>query len=338
MDNILDIFNDEAFSVVSMTNAINLVPNTWGKIGSMGLFVPQGVNTTDVGIEQENGTIVILPSVMRGGPATKNKSGKRKLQKVTIPHFPLEDVVTAASIQGVRGHRGEGPLETVMTVVNRKLRELKRKHDITLEWLRAGAMKGIVLDADGTELVNLFTLLGVTEKVVDFKLGTSTEDMKSKCTEISDHILLNLLGDTNTGVVALCGRTWFNKFTAHKSVKEAYAHQVGINPNRDDVSNGFNFGGITFMVYIGSAPNVGGVAKYFVKDDEAQFFPVGTTDTFEEYNAPADMIEYANTLGLPFYASQELLKHGKGVEIYTETDPLPICRRPGVLVRGTTST
>ena len=337
MDNELDIFNDDAFSAVQMTEAVNLVPNMWGKIGALGLFTPQGVNTLSVGIEQENGVLAILPSVPRGGPATKNKSGKRALHQMNIPHFPLDDVVTPSSIQGVRGYRGESRLQTVMSVVNRRILEMKRKHDITLEWLRAGALKGIVVDADTSELVNFYTLLGVSPESVDFKFGTSTTDMKDKCTRITDHIGLNLMGDTMTGVQALCGRTWFNKFTGHKTVKDAYAHQVGINPNRDDVSDGFDFGGINFKVYIGSAPDHDANSRSFVADEEARFFPLGTSDTFAEYNAPAEMVDFANTLGLPFYASQEMLRHGKGVELYTETNPLPVCRRPGVLVKGYTS-
>lgn len=339
MENELNIFADDAFSVFSMTEAINVIPNLYGKVSGMGLFIPEGVNTLSVGIEQQNGVISILPDVPRGGPATKNKTGKRTLKTVSIPHFPLDDVITAQSIQGIRGYRGEPRLATVQTVVNRKLIEMKRKHDITREWLLCGALKGIVYASDATtELANFYDLLGVTAKTVDFTLGTTTVEMKDKCAEVKDHIEANLLGDTMTGIKALCGRAWFNKFTSHKSVKDAYSlWDKSPNPFRNDVSKGFPFQEIDFEVYVGNAPDDAGNSRKFIADDEVRFFPMGTTDTFREYNAPADMIEFANTMGLPFYASQELLKHGKGVEIYTETDLLPVCRRPGVLVKGYTS-
>ncbi|WP_458695370.1 major capsid protein [Wolbachia endosymbiont of Phyllotreta cruciferae] len=33
---------------------------------------------------------------------------------------------------------------------------MRNKHAITLEHLRMGALKGIILDADGSELLNLY--------------------------------------------------------------------------------------------------------------------------------------------------------------------------------------
>lgn len=337
MENILDIFNEDAFSVTTLTAAISLVPNMYGRIGEMGLFGEEGISSIDIALEQENGVLSILPASERGGPATKNKSGKRKVVTARVPHFNLEDTVLASAIQGVRGMRGEAQLQTVAGIINRRLIEMKRKHDITKEWLRAGALRGVVMDSDASTLVNLFTLLGVTEKVVDFKLGTDATNMQAKIAEVKDRIEAALLGDTMTGVGALCSRTWFDKFVNHKQVKEAYAHQVGINPNRDDLSDGFNFKGINFRVYVGNAPDAAGVSRKFIADGDVRFYPMGTSDTFRQYNAPADMIEYVNTIGLPFYASQERLDHGRGVELYTEMNTLPVVRRPGVLVRGHTS-
>ena len=36
-------------------------------------------------------------------------------------------------------------------------------------------------------------------------------------------------------------------------------------------------------------------------------------------------------------AAPEILKHGKGVEIYTESNPVALCTRPELLVEGSTS-
>ena len=60
-----------------------------------------------------------------------------------------------------------------------------------------------------------------------------------------------------------------------------------------------------------------------------------TANTFRTYFAPADFNETANTLGLPLYAKQEPRKFGRGTDLHTQSNPLPICLRPEVLVKGT---
>ena len=47
-----DCFNGDAFSLVSLTEAITKLPFKPGRIGEMGLFTEKGVNTHTVVIEE----------------------------------------------------------------------------------------------------------------------------------------------------------------------------------------------------------------------------------------------------------------------------------------------
>jgi len=80
-----DIFNNKAFNAVELTDAINVVPNNFGRIGAMGIFTEKSVRTTSVAIEIDNGVLNLLPPTQRGGPASLNKSGKRSLKNFVIP-------------------------------------------------------------------------------------------------------------------------------------------------------------------------------------------------------------------------------------------------------------
>ena len=51
--------------------------------------------------------------------------------------------------------------------------------------------------------------------------------------------------------------------------------------------------------------------------------------------APADFNETVNTLGQPLYAKQEPRKFERGTDLHTQSNPLPMCHRPGVLVKLT---
>jgi hypothetical protein len=64
-------------------------------------------------------------------------------------------------------------------------------------------------------------------------------------------------------------------------------------------------------------------------------FPMGTVDTFSTYFAPADFNETVNTLGQALYAKQEPRKFDRGTDLHTQSNPLPMCHRPGVLVKLT---
>jgi hypothetical protein len=62
---------------------------------------------------------------------------------------------------------------------------------------------------------------------------------------------------------------------------------------------------------------------------------VGTVDTFGTYFAPADFNETVNTLGQPVYAKQAPRQFDRGTDLHTQSNPLPMCHRPGVLVKLT---
>jgi hypothetical protein len=56
---------------------------------------------------------------------------------------------------------------------------------------------------------------------------------------------------------------------------------------------------------------------------------------FRQYNAPADFVETANTIGLPRYAKQAAdQQFARWVMLHVQSNPLPICTRPRVLIKG----
>ncbi|ACL58764.1 major capsid protein [Methylobacterium nodulans] len=345
MPEILDIFNQDAFSAVSLTDSVNMVQNTYGRLNELHLFGNEPVMTTSVAINISHGVLNLLPTRPRGGPASLGAPERQKLEAFVIPHIPHDDSVLAVDVQNMLARAPSQGLESVLGMVNRKLITMRRKHAITLENLRVGAIKGVISDYDGTPLINLFDKFGITPKVVDFTFGTASTDVGSKCREVSGYIEDNLMGDTMTGVMALCSPSFFDRLVTHASVKEAYKYFVSTqNPLRNDLRKGFTFQNITFEEYRGSATKLNEdgttTVQRFIPDGDARFFPLGTTETFANYWAPPDFVDEVNTApGLleVFVAPLERMKFGKGIDIHTESNPLPLCKRPSVLVRGFSS-
>ena len=326
-------FDNPSFSMSALTAAINILPNNYGLMESMGLFPTKPVRFRSVVVEEKNGILTLLPTMPVGSPGTVGKRGKRKLRSFAIPHIPHDDVVLPEEVQGIRAFGSETEVQTVAAVMAEHLQTMRNKHAITLEHLRIGALKGIILDADGSEIYNLFDLFDITPKVVNFQLSNAATDVKKKCLDLKRYLEKNLKGERMNGVHCLVSEEFFDALTSHDNVKAAYDRWQDGLALRSDLRSGFTFAGITFEEYSGEASDGDDNVHRFIAAGEGHAFPLGTVDTFATYFAPADFNETANTLGQPLYAKQEPRKFERGTDIHTQSNPLPMCHRPAVLVK-----
>lgn len=326
-------FDSDAFNMVSLTESINILPNNYGKLEAMNLFPQKSVRTRQIAVEEQYGVLSLIPTQSPGGASTFNTRSKRKMRTFTIPHIPYDDVVLPEEIQGIRAFGSETELQAMANVITDHLQSMRNKHAITLEHLRMGALKGNILDADGSTLYNLYNEFEITQKTVNFALGTASTDVKRKCLEVVRHIEDNLCGEIMNGVHCFVSPEFFDALTSHAKVKEAYERWQEGAALRDDMRSGFTFGGITFEEYRGQATDPDGTTRRFIAANEGHCFPMGTMQTFVTYFAPADFNETANTYGLPLYAKQEPRRFDRGTDLHTQSNPLPLCLRPGVLVK-----
>ena len=345
--NVLDIFNPTtgSFAATSLTESINIVPNDYGRIRELGLFTDEPIPTTSVSVLYENGTLNLLPTRERGAPSSLGMPEKRHAKQFAAFHVPHDDFVRADDVQNIfaRMMNADGALEAVETVVNRKQITMRRKHAITLEHMRMGALRGEILDSDGSSLLNLFTAFGVTQKSVDFVLGTAGTDVKAKAREVVGYMEDNLKGEVMSGIHVLASPEWFEKFISHPKIEEIYKYYDGDkNPLRQDVRRGFPFHGLTIEEYRGAAQYLQEDGTYatrrFVPAGEAIAFPIGTTETFSTYWAPADFMDTVNTFGEQIYARQAIdPEFQRWVKLHSQSNPLPLVKRPALLVRLTSS-
>lgn len=333
---VLDIFGNRAFSVISLTDAINKVPFVPGRIGQLGIFAESGVSTTSIMIEEREGSLNLIETTSRGAPAIQNQYNKRKARSFVVPHIALEDTILADEIQNVRAFGSESQLESLEQVLQFRLAEMARKHDATLEHLRVGAIKGQILDADGTTvLYDLFNEFGVSQHTeIDFDLDNPSPApgaIKRKCHDLRRKIEDELGAQPYDHIHAFCGADFFDNLTVHPEVKEAYERYLdGLFLRQGQARGSFEYAGIVFEEYRGRVGTVD-----YTDSNKANFFPVGVPGLFRQYNAPADFVETANTIGLPRYAKQAVdQEFGRWVKVHTQSNPLPICTRPRTLIKA----
>lgn len=324
----LDVFSGDAFSTVSMTAAIEVLPVVPSVLGSMGLFQEEGIPNTSVAIENRGGRLALIPSQPRGTRQEADKKIKRKARLFQVPHLPFDDYLMADAVQNVRAFGSNDSLASVASVVNDRLAALKADHETTWEYHRAGALCGNLLDADGsTVLYNIFTEFGISETVVTMVSATanSVRDGATAAVQAVD----DALGSRSyNGIVAVCSPTFFDLLIKSTDVKAAFDKYQDGSLFRQEQRTAFDWAGITWMRY---SQKYG--ANAIIPAGTARLAIKGLPGLYKRYNAPADFIEAVNTLGKPIYSKQEPMRMGKGIEIHTQSNPLHICTQPAALIK-----
>lgn len=339
---LLDIFNQDAFSYLSMTTAINKLPPIHTKLGDMGLFKKSSINTAIATVEEKQGKLSLVTSAPRGTRTNEMQREKRKIRAFPVPHLPEYDTVKADEVLGIRqfGMESDGvdanaqlaQLQSISTLVNNRLQSMKDAIDATLEWHRVGAIQGVVYEPDNSTVIyNWFTEFGITEESFEFDFSnTPTEDVKVTCQQVYRAMGFSLGRTPFTGVQAICGDDFWDAFIACESVKEAYRYYSSNTMLQQQQRNGFMFADINWINY---TARVG--STDLIPATVCRFIPIGAGDTMQEIYSPGDFIEAVNTMGQPYYAKQEVMPFGKGIDLHAQSNPLVMCNRPAVLKKGT---
>ncbi len=337
----LDLLRAPAFAADRLTESINVPDYVTGRPAQLGIFRDTPINTTYVKASIAEGEITIIPSRERGGPANKNMREDLREVQFGIPHFPLDDAITPSDLQNLLVYGSAYVFQTLGNVFNNKLEAIRTKHDATHSHLDWGALNGLVLDASGRTLLNLFTTFDITQTVVPFALDTASTEVAAKNRVVKAAIRKALRGTGSTGVRILAGTNFFDKYVGHTSVKEGLKYYAGPtpNPSRDDVNDAFNFAGVTIervdedFRYRQADGTF--ATREAVADNEAIAIPLGTP-FFKRYIAPPDTIQDANVPpSTKVFVSTDELPHGKGLDLHTESNVLPVCLRPDLIVKLT---
>ena len=328
-------FDSGGYALAEMTQAINILPNVYTRLGQMGLFRFEGVTQRSVVIEQAEGVLNLLPTVPLGGPATVANRDTRAMRSFSVPWIPHDDAITPQDIQGVRGFGVADAADPLATVMERKLTRMRVKHAQTREFMEVNALRGIVRDGAGSTLYNYFTEFGLAQLATDFLLGTAGTQVQAKVRDTLRKVETELKGESMSGVLALVSPEFFDRLIGHAKVEEAYRYfaTAGAQPLREDTRRRFPFAGILFEEYNATVTLSTGATETLIPAGEGIAFPLGTLDTFVTYGAPANLLETVNTLGLPIYARQIARPDGSAIEIKTEASILPVNKRPRLVLR-----
>lgn len=329
----MPLSDESRFGLVPMTQAINNIAPMPTAIRESKLFRPEYLEGTHIDVEVSNEEVLLVEAVPRGTPGKPVENDDVTFRTFKTLHLPQDDVVLADDVINVRQFGTNNQKATVEGKVNAKLAKMKRKTENSREHLMLGAIQGKVVNAKTNKvLVDINKEFGIDRKYYDIKFSDKTTDVGMLWDDCILEQADNAGGELITGWTVYASKTFLKNMKWHPSMKELYKLFQDAAALKGEDRASFVFGDTKFVLY-----NHKFNSDVDIKDGEALLVPEGTTETFIEYFAPGDMTDVVGTTALPYYASREPMKHKKGWDLHTQSNPLPLMLRPklGATFRST---
>lgn len=338
----MDIFKNDAFSLTSMSDAIDRVPTNPGRLGQLNLFTPKPIRTLTFGIEEREGSLSLIKTTKRGEPLEPATKGKRKMRYFETSRIAKQDTILASELAFVRAFNTEDQIQQVQAEVAERLSGtdgLLADLDYTREYHRLGAIQGKVMDVDGTSIIyDFYSEFGITENdEIAFDLSNASPTDGDLRKLIQQKIIRPMRqiakGARYSGIRALCSPEFYDLFIAHPEIRDTYK---GWSANAD-LRNGydgevFKFGDVLWEEYVGDDSN----SEVALGAEKVRFVPEGTGNSvFQTLYSPGERFSDVGTLGKEVYSwvIPEAQRDTK-VDLEVFTYPLYMCRRPDMLFKG----
>lgn len=338
----LDIFQQDAFSVISLTDAMREVKHVPGYISRRGLFQTSSIDTLTLAIEKDkNQNLKLIPASPRGAPGATFGKNKRSMRSLGVPHFQVDDAIYADEVQGVRAFGQERAVVSLQVKIMDRAAEASQFFALTEEYHRLKVLTtGKLHDADGSVLFDYEVEFGENlPNEIDFSFDTAKDGaLRNFCAGVHRDMAASLDGLPFSGIEFICGDKFFDDLVANEEVRETYLNYSAAATLRsayvggsaqNDTFGEIEFGGLRFINYRGA---FNGSAA--VHTDKAHGYPVGVPGLFRTVYAPADYIETVNTMGQRLYSKQWEMPNGKGVNLEFQSNALHYCTRPRTLIRA----
>lgn len=335
---ILDIFSNDAFSTVEMTDAIDRVETVPQELGNRGIFVDNNVRTEKIAIEDRAGTLSLIQTSERGAPLTNKGADKRKIRDFRTGRIAKKATIHASELAFLRGFSQEAQIQAGQVEIARRLtgpNGLLAEIEMTWENMRLGAIQGIVKDADDSTIYNYFDEFNISAPAeINFELSTKDNGHLRK--QIKSQVIRPMRraakGMVYSGIDAFCGDNFYDKLHTNPEVYKSYLNQQEASDLREEYAESFVFGGVRWINYQGTDD----ASTVAIETEKVRFVPRGASGAFEQINSPGETFSDIGTVGRPVYIAIEPEQRSdpRYVDIEVYSYPLFLARRPDTLLSG----
>ena len=332
----MGLFNNEAFEQVTFTDSIQKIDFQPSLLRDMKIFAPQPSRTTGIMLELDTKTNSLIAVSQRGQPLTEAERRKRNIRTVETHRLAIASTVYASEVQNIRAYGKTSELMQLKDLVADGVERSNGDLALTEENMMLGAVQGIVVDSDGSTILNnWFDFWGVTQPTeVAFDFANATDDeIRRTIKSIQRGVVDAARGLAVTEIVALCGDDFFDDLIGCGAYTGTVQNPIEAQRLTDEYGIAYStvtFGKITWINYRGSQSE----SAVSIGTDLVKFFP-RAKGLFKQGLGCAEFGPFVNTPGKERYVIN-IPDRDRDAWMKTElyTYPLFYCTRPEVLFRG----
>ena len=139
---------DDLFQVRTLTKAVNAIPAPNRRIYNRLFAGKDNPQKSDrMAFDVISGSEGILKTISVIEPATVDDKTDRKTITLKAPRLSNKRFIHVAELNSIRG-MGQMSVETMKRRIAIELKDMRNKHDRTLEFWAVGALKGMIYDSD----------------------------------------------------------------------------------------------------------------------------------------------------------------------------------------------
>jgi hypothetical protein len=336
------VFGDDAFSQASMIRGIDRRPYVPNQLDAVIGFEPVRATTDTVYISSRQRYLNLIRTTLRGAPIEMGVPDDKNARPLRIPRIAKGDKLFAHELANVMPLEDETEVDRAAAEVANKQNKLIDDTEATFEFMRLGAVNGIILDTDGSTLVNFWTEFGIAQPAdIDLtldNLAMTTGDLRAA---IANNVVMPIARASGAGndprfrVRALCGDAFWFALTGHPAVEKTYLNYAAAAELRgQNVWEAFDFGGVMWYHYRGTDDG----STIAIPTNKARVFPVGVPGMWQHIMGP--MNESLPLIGQPgrrYYPFLEKDKSDKQQWVQPEiySYPLFVNARPDLVLTVT---
>lgn len=307
---LVNILENDAFSMASMTQAIETAPTQPRELKELGIFVQDPIRTETAVIEFKEGRLEIAPLDERGDTYSSSSDEPRKLRYFKTKRVARHKRLTASDLAFVRQFGDNEAM--IIAELQKEIAKwqtgpggLMDQCENRLELMRLGALNGLLLDHNGNTVYDFYAEFGISKPPTVFLdiANTSEFQLRKKIeSQITRPMRRKAKGRYIGEVRALCGEAAWDTLMANAEFNKRYeaAADAKMAGKLAEATLGteVSFAGVTWKEYFGADDGT----SINLGAEEIKFFPGKGSNIFRHVLSPGETFDDLAQQGKEWYS------------------------------------
>lgn len=343
---IINILENDAFSIASMTNGIETAPTQPRELKNEGIFVQEPIRSEIIAIEYSAGQFQIAPLDDRGGVISSAEKQSRLIRYFATKRVARHDRIKASELGFVRqfGSDENRIVEELQKEIAKRQTGptgLMAQCENRLELMRLGALNGLLVDHNGSVVYDFFSEFGLAAPPTVFLdiANKSEGDLRAAIeSQITRPMKRKAKGRMFSQVSARCGEAAWDSLMKNKEFRERFHAaadaKMAAKLHEGTLGTEVSFAGVTWREYFGA--DDGTSVNLGVND--IRFYPGGESGIFKHILSPGEGFSSLGEQGKEWYTylvnDIERPNDPRWIDLYVEQYPMIVNSDPDLVFKA----